>query len=84
MEGMLAVKQMPQRGVQEQAVRHNDQTVTHSELIVCQGLSAAVTLVQKDVTAKEYSSSLVCYKSSQCQLAFSYPNRENCQIRILL
>lgn len=60
MEGMLTVKKMAQRGVQEQAVRHNDQTASHSEPIVCQGLSAAVVRVQRDVMVKECFSNLVC------------------------
>lgn len=54
---------MAQRGVREQAVKHNDQTATHSEPIVCQGLSAAVVWVQRDVIVKEFQFGLLSVQS---------------------
>lgn len=50
---------MTQQGVQEQAVRHNDQDASHRDLIVCLWLSAAVVSVQKDVIVKDWSSNAV-------------------------
>lgn len=50
---------MAQQGVQEQAVRHNDQAASHRESIVCLWLSAAVVSVQKEVIVKDCSSNAV-------------------------